>query len=69
MNAAHDAVGETDEGEEADEHDGDVEGQRAAVDCASGDCADEVLFFVLLAGGHLDDACSGGDLGLGYEHF
>ena len=26
VNAAHDAVGEADEGEEADEHDGDVEG-------------------------------------------
>ena len=69
VNPTHDAVGQADEGEEADEHDGDIEGERAAVDGAAGDRPDEVLFFVFLAGRHLDDAGGGGNLGLWHEHF
>ena len=39
----HDGVEEADEGDEADEHDGDVEGELASVDGAAGDGGDEVL--------------------------
>src|SRR5260370_6643167 len=66
--AEHDGVGEADEGDEADEHDGDVEGELAAVDGAAGDGGDEVFVFVLLAGRHVDCAGGGGDLGFGDEH-
>ena len=68
VDSAHDAVGEADEGEEADEHDSDVEGERAAVDGAAGDGADEVFFLVLFGGRHFDDACGGGNVGFGDEH-
>ena len=62
-------VEEADQGEEADEHDRDVEGELAAVDGAAGDGGDEVLVGVLFVGGHRDGACGCGDLGLGDEHF
>ncbi len=57
--AEHDGVDEADEGEEADEHDGDVEGELAAVDSAAGDGGEEVFVVVLFAGGHVDDAGGG----------
>src|SRR3984957_4363346 len=64
----HDAVDQADQGEEADDHDGDVEGELTAVDGAAGDGGDEGVAFVLFAGGHDDGAGGGGDLGLGDEH-
>ena len=66
--AEHDGVDQADQREEADEHDGDVEGELAAVDGAAGDGGDEVLVAVLFAGRHLDDARGGGDFGFGHEH-
>ncbi len=67
--AEHHGVEQADEGEEADEHDGYVEGELASVDGAAGDGGDEVVVFVLLVGGHVDGAGGGGDFGLGDEHF
>jgi hypothetical protein len=68
VDAAEDSVGEADESEEADEHDGDVKGECAAVDGTAGDGSDEVLVAVLFGGRHLDDACGGGNVGFGDEH-
>ena len=67
--AEHDGVGEADESDEADEHDGDVEGELAAVDGAAGDGGDEVFVLVLFVGRHVDGAGGGGDFGLGHQHF
>jgi len=67
--AKHDGVEEADERDEADEHDGDVEGELAAVDGAACDGGDEVFVFVLLVGGHADRADGGWDFGFGDEHF
>ena len=53
------AVEQGDESEKADEHDGHVEGQLAAVDGAAGDGADEVFFLVQFVLGD-DDAAFGG---------
>ena len=66
--AEHHRVEEADEREEADEHDGDVEGELAAVDGAACDGGDEVFVLVLFAGRHVDGAGGGGDLGLRDEH-
>ena len=66
--AEHDGVDEADEREEADEHDGDVEGELAAVDGAAGDGADEVFVLVFFVGRHVDGAGGGGDFGFGDEH-
>ena len=51
-----------------DEHDGDVEGELAAVDGAAGDGGDEVFVLVLFVGRHVDGAGGGGDFGFGDEH-
>jgi len=66
--AEHDGVGEADESQEADEHDGYVEGERAAVDGAAGDGGDEVVVLVLFVRRHGDSAGGGGDFGLGHKH-
>ncbi len=66
--AEHDGVEEADQGDEADQHDGDVEGELAAVDGAPGDGGDEVFVSVLFIGRHVDGAGGGGDLRLGDEH-
>ena len=47
VHAAEDAVDQRDERDEGDEHDGDVEGEAAAVDGAARDGAKEVLFAML----------------------
>ncbi len=61
-------VEQADEGEKADQHDGDVEGKLAAVDGAAGDGGDEVVVLVLFAGRHPDRTGGGGLFGLGDEH-
>ena len=66
--AEHDGVEEADQGDEADEHDGDVEGELASVDGASGDGGDEVFVGVLFVGRHLDGAGGGGDFGFRDQH-
>ena len=66
---AEDAVEQGDEGEEADEHDGDVEGELAAVDGAAGDGSDEVFVGVQLVFGDDDGAFAGGVSGFRDEHF
>ena len=67
--AEHDGVDEADDSEEADEHDGDVEGELAAVDGAAGDGADEVFVLVLFVFLHVNGAHGFGDFGFGDEHF
>ncbi len=69
MRPAEQAVEQGDEGQKADEHDGHVQGQLAAVDGAAGDGADEVLVLVQLVFGDDDAAFGGGDFGLRDEHF
>ena len=54
--AEHDGVEQADEGKKADEHDGDVEGEPAAVDGAAGDSAEEVFAAVLFVWRHVDGA-------------
>src|SRR6185312_2710637 len=68
MDASEDAVSERDQRQEADQHDGDVEGEGAAVDGAAGDGPDEVLVAMLFVGRHFDDARGGGHFGFGDEH-
>ena len=58
---AEQAVEQGDERQKADEHDGHVEGQLAAVDGAAGDGADEVFVLVQLVLGDDDAAFGGGD--------
>ncbi len=66
--AEHDGVEEADEGDEGEQHDGDVEGELAAVDGAAGDGGDEVFVAVLFVGRHFDGALGFGDVGFGHEH-
>src|SRR5277367_3286693 len=68
MNAAKDAVYEGDQRQERDEHDDDVEGQTSAVDCAAGDCPEEIFFLVLHLFRHVDYAFGGGLFGLRHKH-
>ena len=69
MEPVEDGVEQGDQGEEADEHDADVEGELAAVDGAAGDGSDEVLVGVHLVFGDDDAAFGGRGFGFGDEHF
>src|SRR5665213_1696040 len=67
--AQHAGVDQADQREEADEHDGDVEGKLPAVDGSAGNRADKVFAGVLFTRRHGDGAGRGWDFGLGHQHF
>ncbi len=68
MRPAEQAVEQGDQSQKADQHDGHIHGQLAAVDGAAGDGADEVFFLVQLVFGDDDAAFGGGRFGFRHQH-
>ena len=68
MDPAEQHIEQGDQGEKPDQHDGDVQGEFAAVDGAAGNGADQVLFFVLLIFRNDDFAFGVGDFRFRHEH-
>ena len=68
VNPGEQHVEQRDQGEKADQHDGHIHGELAAVDGAAGNGADEVFFLVQFVFGDDDLAFSSGDLGFRHQH-
>jgi len=69
VDAGEDAVKQADECEEADEHDGDVEGELTAVDGAACDGSDEVFVLVFVFALDVDGAEGFRDFCFRHKHF